>query len=152
MPSHRRMIVNRTRRIAGGIAEAERLELVGAEWKGPLRGGVLRVYIDGPDGITHTHCERVSRRLSAALDVEDLVPGNYTLEVSSPGLDRKLRHGSDFERFEGRRVAVRTREALRITGRIQGFTRGDVSLRTEAGESLRLPLDDIEQARLVVDW
>ena len=152
MPSHRRVIVDRARSIADRIAESESLEVVGAEWKGSLRGGVLRVYIDGPDGITHGHCARVSRRLSAALDVEDLVPGNYTLEVSSPGLDRKLRHASDFERFEGRRVAVRTREALRVTGRIQGFTRGDVSLQTEGGESLRLPLDDIEHARLVVDW
>ena len=152
MHLRRSEIVDRVCQMASAIAESETLELAGAEWKGSLRGRVLRVYIDGPDGITHDHCARVSRRLSAALDVEDLVPGKYSLEVSSPGLERRLRRPSDFERFEGRLVKVRARGTGSVTGRIESCWRGDVSLRTTGGESLDLPIGDIEHAQLVVEW
>lgn len=137
------------------IAESEGLELVEAEWKGALRGGVLRIYIDKPTGITHADCECVSHQLSVALDVEDLVPANYTLEVSSPGLDRKLSKPGDFRRFEGHKAKVRMRGALEgnrtVTGHIEGSSQDGVSLRIANGEELEIPFEDIELARLVIE-
>lgn len=137
------------------IVQSEGLELVEAEWKGALRGGVLRVYIDKPTGITHADCECVSHQLSAALDVEDLVPANYTLEVSSPGLDRKLSRPADFRRFEGRKAKVRVRGVLEgsrtVTGRIESSSQDGVSLRSASGEALDVAFADIELARLVVE-
>ncbi len=148
--------MDKARKMARGIAVSECLELVDAEWKGSLRGGVLRVYIDGPQGITHAHCERVSRRLSAALDVEDLVPADYSLEVSSPGLDRRLASPADFRRFTGKRAKVRTRGhfggSRTVTGQIEGCSREVLSLTTAGGKSVDLRLGDVEQARLTVDW
>ena len=156
MASQRKEIVSKVSELTRQIAESEGLELVEAEWKGALRGGVLRVYIDKPSGITHTDCESVSHQLSAVLDAEDLVPSNYTLEVSSPGLDRKLSKPADFRRFEGHKAKVRVRGALEgnrtVTGRIQGSSQEGVSLHTANGEELEIPFADIELARLVVEF
>ena len=155
MASQRKEIVSKVGELTRQIARAEGLELVDAEWKGALRGGTLRIYIDKPAGITHTDCERVSHQLSAALDVEDLVPASYTLEVSSPGLDRKLSGAADFRRFEGHKAKVRVRGALdggrTVTGRIESSSQGSVSLRTASDEALEIPFEDIELARLVVE-
>ena len=156
MASQRKEIVSKVSELTRQIAQSEGLELVEAEWKGALRGGVLRVYIDKPTGITHADCECVSHQLSAALDVEDLVPTNYTLEVSSPGLDRKLSRPADFRRFEGRKAKVRMRTTLEgsrtVTGRIEGSSPQGVSLRAANGEELEIPYAEIELARLVVEF
>ncbi len=155
MASQRKEIVSKVSELTRQIVQFEGLELVDAEWKGALRGGLLRVYIDKPTGITHADCERVSRQLSAALDVEDLVPDSYTLEVSSPGLDRKLSRPADYRRFQGRKAKLRVRVALEgsrtVTGLIEGTTQESVSLRTANGEALDVPFADIELARLVVE-
>lgn len=155
MASQRKEIVSKVSELTRQIVQFEGLELVDAEWKGALRGGLLRVYIDKPTGITHADCERVSRQLSAALDVEDLVPDSYTLEVSSPGLDRKLSRPADYRRFQGHKAKVRVRVALEgsrtVTGLIEGTTQESVSLRTANGEALDVPFADIELARLVVE-
>ncbi len=144
------------RATAERIAASEGLELVEAEWKGGSRRGVLRVFIDKPDGVTHADCECVSHQLSAALDVEDMVPGSYNLEVSSPGLDRKLSKPADFERFSGRKATLRVREPLQstrqLTGHLDGTSDAAVLLRTTKGETVRVPFGDIEQARLVVEF
>ena len=156
MALQRKEIVSKVGELTRQIAQSEGLELVEAEWKGALRGGVLRVYIDKPEGITHGDCERVSHQLSAALDVEDMVPDSYTLEVSSPGVDRKLSSAADFRRFEGRRARVRMRgapgDARTVTGRIEGSSEGGLSLRTSDDEALEIPFADIEQARLVAEF
>lgn len=156
MASQRKEIVSKVSELTRQIVQFEGLELVDAEWKGALRGGLLRVYIDKPTGITHADCERVSRQLSAALDVEDLVPDSYTLEVSSPGLDRKLSRPADYRRFQGHKAKVRVRGALEgsrtVTGLIEGTTQESVSLRTANGEALDVPFADIELARLVVEF
>ena len=148
--------MEQVRGMAERIATSAGLEVVDAEWKGGSRGGMLRVFIDRPEGITHSDCEFVSHQLSAALDVEDLIPSSYRLEVSSPGLDRKLSRRSDFERFTGRKAKVRVRGPLHgarsVTGRIEGSSPGAVSLRTGSGDRLEIPFDDIEQARLVVEF
>ena len=141
--------------MAERIVASEGLELVEAEWKGGSRGGTLRVFIDKEAGVTHADCERVSRQLSAVLDVEDLVPSAYSLEVSSPGLDRKLSKPSDYHRFIGRAAKVRMREPLdgirQVTGRIEGNSESAVSLRIAGGETLEILFADIELARLVVE-
>ena len=119
-------------------------------------GGVLRLYIDSTDPavpITVEDCARASRKVSAVLDGADPIPGEYTLEVSSPGLDRVLRTRAHFERFVGEQVHVEMSAAVngrkRFTGQLTEVSRqGDLILRME-GTTLRLPLDGIHKARLV---
>lgn len=148
-------LVAQVRGIAARIAAAEGLELVDAEWKGGSRRGTLRVFIDKPAGVTHADCERVSHQLSATLDVEDLVPGSYNLEVSSPGLDRKLFTPDHFRRFTGSRAIVRLCEpphgARHVTGRIAGSSGESVVLRLDSGSLLEIRFEDIELARLAVE-
>ncbi len=156
MPFNREAIVERVRLLTGRIAAAEGLEVVETEWKGASKGGTLRVFIDKPTGITHTDCETVSHQLSAVLDVEDLIPSSYRLEVSSPGLDRKLSEPSHFSRFRGHRTRMRVSEPLggqrHVDGRIEGTGRGCVRLRTDKGDLLEIAYEDIELARLVVEF
>ena len=148
-------VVEHVRDMAERIAVSEGLELVDTEWKGGSRGGTLRVFIDKEAGVTHADCERVSRQLSAVLDVEDLIPARYSLEVSSPGLDRKLSKPGDYRRFAGRAARVRMREPLhgtrQVTGRIEGNSDSAVSLHTPSGETVEILFADIELARLVIE-
>ena len=116
------------------------------------RRGVLRLYIDRAGGVTVDDCQRVSEQVGALLDVEDPLPGSYTLEVSSPGFDRRLRTQAHFERFVGERVRIELRDAREgrrnFTGRLTGVESGSAVLDVD-GEELRLPLNDIAVARLV---
>src|SRR5262250_2758877 len=97
--------LNTIRDIAGRVATAQGVEVVEVEMRGGGKARTLRITIDKPEGVTHEDCANVSRDVSTILDVEDVVAGgSYTLEVSSPGLDRKLSKPSDFERFQGSRV------------------------------------------------
>ncbi len=146
---------SQVRKIAARVAADAGLELVDAEWKGGAKRGVLQICIDKPEGVTHGDCETVSRQLSAILDVEDLFPCSYNLEVSSPGLDRKLRKPADFERFAGRKATFRLRHPLagarQLTARIAGHENGKVALETKDGAKAAVALEDIEQARLTVE-
>lgn len=116
------------------------------------RRGVLRLYIDRAGGVTVDDCQRVSEQVGALLDVEDPLPGSYTLEVSSPGFDRRLRTQAHFERFVGERVRIELRDAREgrrnFTGRLTGLESGNVLLEVD-GEMWQLPLNDIAVARLV---
>jgi ribosome maturation factor RimP len=116
------------------------------------RRGVLRLYIDRAGGVTVDDCQRVSEQVGALLDVEDPLPGSYTLEVSSPGFDRRLRTPAHFERFVGERVRIELRDALEgrrnFTGTLTGVEGGNVLLEVD-GEAWKLPLNDIAVARLV---
>jgi ribosome maturation factor RimP len=127
-------------------------ELVDVEHAGSGRQAVLRVYIDSPDGITVDDCARVSHQVSAILDVEDPIPGQYMLEVSSPGLDRPLIKPEDFQRFAGEIVKIRTSQPVlgrrNFTGRLVGMQGETVILEMDK-ESFDLPFGDIEKARLV---
>lgn len=130
-------------------------ELLGVERS---RGGasqLLRLYIDHADGITVDDCERVSRQVSDLLDAEQLVRGEYTLEVSSPGLDRPLFTLEQHRRFIGEEVALRLRALIggrrRVSGRLRAV--GDETLTVEVeGESLEIPYREVERSRLVPDW
>jgi ribosome maturation factor RimP len=116
------------------------------------KGGMVRVFIDKPEGIDLDDCEKVSLAVSALLDVEDPVPGNYSLEVSSPGLDRKLTKIEHFQRFEGETVKVQMRFPIEGRRRFRGtlVSSNDENIVLEVdGESHSLPLKTIDTARLV---
>src|SRR5271167_3511077 len=124
--------LEKIREMAERVATSEGLHLVDVELKGGNSNQLLRVYIDKAAGVSHADCALVSEQMSAMLDVEDLFPGRYTLEVSSPGLDRKLSRPSDFTYFAGRRVRVVLKEAPGdqrvLEGRLAGFENGRVRL------------------------
>mgnify|MGYP001139559106 FL=1 len=130
-------------------------ELVGIEYHPSGKQSLLRVYIDKPDGVTVDDCSAVSYQVSGLLDVEDPIPGHYTLEVSSPGLDRPLFQARDFERFAGQQVKVRTRFPIEgqrnFRGLLQGLHEQQVVIEEQDGKRVSLPLDQVEQARLVPD-
>jgi ribosome maturation factor RimP len=114
--------------------------------------GVLRIYIDKPEGIGVEDCEKVSLAVSALLDVEDPVPGHYDLEVSSPGLDRKLTKPEHFQRFEGKVIKVQMRFPIEGRRRFRGplVSSNEENIVVEVdGESHSLPLATIDTARLV---
>ncbi len=132
-------------------------ELLGVEHLSQGRHSVLRVFLDSPEGITLDDCERASRQISAVLDVEDPIRGQYTLEVSSPGVDRPLFTADHYRRFQGQPVSVRLRMPLdgrrKFSGVIAGVEDDTLILADpESGETWRLALDDIEKANLVPQW
>lgn len=156
------MDLERIRTAAERVAHSEGLEIFDIEWKiGKQR--LLRVYIDRPptagepeSGISHKDCERVSEQLSVILDVEDLVPGPaYVLEVSSPGLDRKLRNEADYQRFTGRLARIWLNEPIEnqkyLEGRLEGLADGSVKLRVKDRE-IAVPLAGIRKANLAVEF
>lgn len=128
------------------------VELWEIEYHPRARGALLRIYIDRPDGVTVDDCERVSYAVSAVLDAEDPIPGQYTLEVSSPGLDRVLRTREHFARYVGQAVRVETTAAIdgrkRFSGRLTSV--GDSALELEvAGQVMTIALAAVHKARLV---
>ena len=129
-------------------------ELIDLEAKLGGKGGLVRLYIDKPEGIDLEDCEKVSLAVSALLDVEDPIPGNYNLEVSSPGLDRKLTKVEHFQRFAGETVKVQMRFPIEGRRRFRGtlVSSDDENIVVEVdGESHSLPLKTIDTARLVPD-
>jgi ribosome maturation factor RimP len=156
-------VVEQIRVVAGRVAASYGLDIFDVQFRREAPGMVLRVQLDRPgpaatpdDGVSVDDCARVSRDLSAILDVEDVVPTAYTLEVSSPGLDRPLRVGGDYERFAGRQAKIVMRE--RVDG--QGFFRGKlggldgdaVLIDADDGKRHRVPLQVITRANLEVEF
>lgn len=143
------------REAAERVARSLGIEVVDVEWKvGKQR--FLRVYIDKSEGISHNDCEAVSNQLSVILDVEDLVPGpHYVLEVSSPGLDRKLTKPAEFERFAGRLARISISEPVEnqkfFEGRLAGVADGKVQIEVK-GRVIALPMEGIRKASLVVEF
>ncbi len=127
-------------------------ELVGVEYFPWRKGALLRVYIDSAEGITVDDCERVSHQVSGVLDVEDPIREGYTLEVSSPGLDRPLFTPAHFQRFVGEKVRVKMDVPVQgrrnITGVLRGLVDGKVVV-LEGDQERHLPLDAIGKAQLV---
>jgi len=156
---------DRVRGIADRVASSVGLEVVEIEFRGGGKSRMLRVFIDKPGGVTHEDCAGFSREFGTILDVEDAVPGGmYVLEVSSPGLDRKLNRAADYERFTGSRVKLITREPVNgnrhFEGRLESFREGRLILnvsearkkrRVEAGpqQTLEIELANVEKANLV---
>ena len=147
---------DQVQRLIQEVVEGQGYEFVEAELKGAGKNSVLRIFIDKPAGISHRDCELVSEQVGTVLDVEDLIPFSYTLEVSSPGLERKLVKESDYTRFGGKLARIQTRIPLRqqnvFRGRLQGLNNGKVRLELPKGDLLEIPLDVIQEARLEFDW
>ncbi len=147
---------DRIRRLIEEVVESQGYELVEAELKGAGNNSVLRIFIDKTVGISHSDCELVSEQVGTVLDVEDLIPSSYTLEVSSPGLERKLVKESDYTRFDGKLARIQTRIPLNqqkvFRGRLQGVHDGKIRLELPKGNILEIPLDVIQEARLEFDW
>jgi ribosome maturation factor RimP len=165
--------VERVRQIADRVAASSGLEIVEVEFLGGGKARMLRVFLDkaaaGNDplaGVTHEDCANFSREFGTILDVEDLVPGSYTLEVSSPGLDRKLVKAADFTRFTGSRMKLMTRQPVdnnrHFEGRLESFQDGrltlDLSVASHksrkkmgdaAGKKVEIEFANVEKANLV---
>src|SRR5579864_2321155 len=165
--------VDRVREIADRVAASSGLEVVEVEFLGGGKASMLRVFLDksaaGTDplaGVTHEDCARFSREFGTILDVEDVMPGSYTLEVSSPGLDRKLVKAADFTRFTGSRLKLTTRQPVEnnrhFEGRLEKFDDGrlmlDLSVASHksrkkmgetAGQKIEIEFANVEKANLV---
>ena len=139
--------------IAERVAAGEGLMLIDIELKGGSSNPLLRVYIDKPGGVSHADCTLVSEQMSAILDVEDPFPGSYLLEVSSPGLDRKLVKPREFSYFAGRRARVVLHQAVAerkvLEGRLAGLEEGRVKLDLDGEGVVEFELSNISKARLL---
>ena len=168
--------VERVRAIADRVAASSGLEVLDVEVLGGGKARMLRVFLDKPAagndplaGVTHQDCANFSREFGTILDVEDVIPGSYTLEVSSPGLDRKLVKAADFTRFTGSRMKLMTRQPVNNTrhfeGRLESFQDGrltlDLSVASHksrkkmgdaAGAKIEIEFANIEKANLVPEF
>jgi ribosome maturation factor RimP len=150
-------VASKIEEIAQRVAQPEGLEVVEVEVKGGGNQRFVRISIDKPAGVTHGDCELVSQQVGAILDVENVVPGGrYTLEVSSPGVERKLLKPADYQRFQGKRARITLREPRdgrrNWEGTLAGLANGSIALETEAGTTMRFPLDAIQKANLKFEW
>lgn len=145
--------VSAVRALAQQVCEPAGLELVDVE----LNGGILRVTIDHPDGLPVGSLTDVTRKLNRLLDDDDPIPGRYTLEVSSPGLERKLRTPAHFRRSVGETVSVRSSDRdpegpRRVTGVLAATDDETITIEAEDGTTVELRHDQIDKARTVFEW
>lgn len=140
------------------LLEEEGLEIVGFEFSGSRSSSILRIYVDKSGGVTVGQCASLSRKLGDFLDIEDLIPGRYTLEVSSPGLDRPLTTDRDFKRKVGEKVRVFLKEKVdgktEVEGRIKDIQKQDLLLvESSPGkkqeEERIIPLDKVAKAKII---
>lgn len=149
------------RGIAQPILESLRFELVDVEYRRSGREAILRLFIDKEGGVTLDDCADFSRELSLVLDVEDIIPCEYNLEVSSPGLDRPLKTPADYERFKGRLVKVRTYEPCpddagnrrkTFLGCLVGLQNGHIVIKLKEGQGASIPLERVAKANLEFEF
>ena len=160
--------IDKVREIAQRVADSSGLELVDVDLRGGGKARALRIFIDKEGGVTHEDCSNFSREVGTIFDVEDAVPGGtYTLEVSSPGLDRKLLKASDYERFVGSLIKLTTREPIggnrHFEGRLESFSNGRIELElqspknkqaaeADSATTVEIDLNNIEKANLVPEF
>lgn len=148
-------IAEQVQEIAERVAIDHGLELVHTEVAGPDNKPIVRVFIDKPQGVTHEDCAEVSLHLGTILDVEDFIHASYTLEVSSPGLERGLYKRADYERFAGSTAKLKTRAPINgqrnFRGRLLGLDQDEVLFEDKTSGEIRIPLDMITKANLEVD-
>ncbi|MBW2038661.1 MAG: ribosome maturation factor RimP [Deltaproteobacteria bacterium] len=137
------------------LLESEGLSLVDIEYKWERGGWVLRVYIDKEGGVTVDDCVQVNKELGQLLDVEDIIPTSYSLEVSSPGLDRPLKKEEDFIKYSGKKVRIKTRDYVsgrrNFKGDLLGCAEGKVMVKVEGREVFMIPLSSIIKANLEIE-
>ncbi len=155
--------LERVREIAGRLAGTRGLTVDDVALRRESGQQVLRVTLDRPgpnatpeESVSISDCEEIGHELGTILDVEDLFPARFTLEVTSPGLDRPLRHADDYRRFEGRLAKIVMREPVNrqtaFAGRLRGMDGDDVLFESEGGKLVRLPLALVSRARLEVEF
>jgi ribosome maturation factor RimP len=181
---NREAITNKVTQIAERVGASAGIEIVDVQMLGGGGARLLRIYIDRPSGTEHSatsvqpsadevgqtpaaaqkpggvtlaDCEFISQNVGTILDVEDVIPGQrYTLEVSSPGVERKLTKPRDFERFVGQKVKVALRQPVENqrtwVGALASFAEGMITLEPSPGRSIRFPLDQVEKANLKFEW
>jgi ribosome maturation factor RimP len=150
-------LLQRITDLAEKAAQGTGIEIADVELRGAGKARLLRVYIDKPAGITHADCELISGKLGRLLDDQDAIPGDsYTLEVSSPGVERKLSKPRDFERVVGQKVRLALREPLqaqtRLEGKLARFAGGILELETGPGRLVPVPLEQVKKANLKFEW
>ena len=150
-------IIEKVREITERVGADRGLEVVDVQLLGGGGTRVLRIFIDKPEGVTHADCEHVSQDVGTILDVEDVIPGGrYTLEVSSPGVERKLSRPREFERFVGHKVKVVLRQPVDNqklwVGALQSYAEGNITLEPSPGKSVQFPLELVEKANLKFEW
>ena len=150
-------MASRIEAIAARVAASEGMEVVEVAVKGGGASRLVRISIDKPQGVTHGDCELVSQQVGTILDVEDVVPGGrYTLEVSSPGVERRLTRPGDFARFQGRKIKLVLHQPIEgrrnWEGTLAGFAEGRVTLETGGQMPLRVALEEIQKANLKFEW
>jgi ribosome maturation factor RimP len=150
-----RSIEKRVQEIVERVAIDHGVELVHAEVAGPENKPIVRVFIDKPGGVTHADCSGVSHYLGTILDVEDFIHSSYTLEVSSPGLDRGLYKRADYERFAGSHAKMKTQRPIggqrNFRGRLIGIDGEEVLFEDKTSGRVRVPLDSIVKANIETD-
>lgn len=146
-------VEERIMRLIEPTVSAMGYELLGIEYIGQGKNSRLRLFIDSPDGIGLTDCEKVSRQVSGILDVEDPIKGHYSLEVSSPGLDRPLFRTAHYATHVGQKLKLRLRQALggrrNFKGRIEAVEGENIYIVTDEGEQITLVCNEVEKANLV---
>ncbi len=147
-------IIEKIQEFAEGFLPSLGLELVEVQYRQEGHGWVLRLFIDGPDGIGVDQCASVSREMNVFLDVEDIIPNAFHLEVSSPGLERRLRDSNDFKRFAGKKARVKVRHPIDgqkvFVGIVGDSDENGFDLILEDAGSMRFHLDQIRKARLTL--
>jgi ribosome maturation factor RimP len=154
---NRQEIIAKIAEVAERVGGSEGIEIVDVQFLGAGKARLLRLFIDKPDGVTHADCELISKHVGTILDMEDIIPGDsYTLEVSSPGVERKLSRVSDFERFSGKKAKVVLREPVenqkRWEGTLAGISDGMIALEAAAGKTIRFAFTQVEKANLKFEW
>jgi ribosome maturation factor RimP len=154
-------ICDQVSNIAQPILDSKSLELVDVEYVRMGKDAVLRLFIDKDGGIALDDCADVSHELSAILDIEEIITCNYTLEVSSPGLDRPLKKPEDYLRYTGRLVKIRTYDQFlddsgnkrkTFLGTLEGFVDGSVRLKLKEGQTATIPLERVAKANLEFEF
>ncbi len=159
--------ISRITAIAQQAAAPAGIEIVEVELKGSGRNHLLRIYIDKPEGVSHADCELVSREVGTVLDVEDPIPGGYELEVSSPGVERKLGKWQDWQRFAGKKVKVVLKEPLpspaagsskappalkHFDGMIARAEDHEITVELAGGATVTFPVEQVDRANLKFEW
>jgi len=148
-------VEDRVQAIAERVAIDHGLELVHAEVAGPDNKPIVRIFIDKPNGVTHQDCSEVSLHVGTVLDVEDFIHASYTLEVSSPGIERGLYKQQDYERFAGSLAKIRTRKPINgqrnFRGRLLGIDGEDIIFEDRTSGPVRVPFEVVAKANLEMD-
>ncbi len=149
----REKIVQQVWELVEPVTEAECIELIEVEYQREARGWTLRLYLDHEKGISIADCTRISRQVSDLLDVEDIIPNAYTLEVSSPGINRPIRRPKDFEKYVGEEIHVKTKEPYgnrrNFRGYLVKFSNNNLTIRCKDETTHEISLDNVYKANLI---